>query len=66
MREGLSIGLYGGEPSVSDEVRRRLKDIYPGIDVAYCWSPPFRALTREEDAAAVEELWQPPDPTSSS
>lgn len=56
MREGLSIGLYGGEPSVSDEVRRLLKDIYPGIDVAYCWSPPFRALTREEDATAVEAL----------
>jgi N-acetylglucosaminyldiphosphoundecaprenol N-acetyl-beta-D-mannosaminyltransferase len=53
---GLSIGLYGAEPAVSDEVRRRLMARYPGLDVTYCWSPPFRELSRSEDAAAIEDL----------
>jgi N-acetylglucosaminyldiphosphoundecaprenol N-acetyl-beta-D-mannosaminyltransferase len=55
-RYGLSIGLYGAEPSVSDEARRRLQIHYPGLDVAYCWSPPFRELTCQEDIAMVEVL----------
>ena len=55
-REGLTLGLYGGEPSVSEAVRRRLEDRYPGIVITYCWSPPFRELSREEDDAVVEEL----------
>ena len=54
--DGLSIGLYGAEPSVSDEVRRRLQMRYPRLDVTYCWSPPFRELTRDENAAVVEDL----------
>jgi N-acetylglucosaminyldiphosphoundecaprenol N-acetyl-beta-D-mannosaminyltransferase len=55
-RDGLSIGLYGGEPSVNEAVFRRLKDRYPGIVVTYRWTPPFRELTPEEDNTAVEEL----------
>jgi N-acetylglucosaminyldiphosphoundecaprenol N-acetyl-beta-D-mannosaminyltransferase len=55
-RQGLTIGLYGGEPAVSQEVRRRLTTRHPELTVTYCWSPPFRELTAAEDAAAVEAL----------
>jgi N-acetylglucosaminyldiphosphoundecaprenol N-acetyl-beta-D-mannosaminyltransferase len=52
----LTVGLYGGEPRVSAAVRRRLEGLYPGLDVGYCWSPPFRELSAEEDDAVVAAI----------
>ena len=49
-RERLKVGLYGGSPATVREVRRRLLEGYPGLDVAYAKAPPFRPLTPEEDA----------------
>jgi N-acetylglucosaminyldiphosphoundecaprenol N-acetyl-beta-D-mannosaminyltransferase len=55
-RRGLTIGLYGGEAWVNEEVRRRLQRRFPGLAITYCWSPPFRELTEQEDLAAAEAL----------
>lgn len=55
-RRGLKVGLYGGAPAVTREVRRRLLTRFPNIDVAYVWSPPFRALTTAEDAVVVAAI----------
>lgn len=55
-RRGLKVGLYGGAPAVTDEVRRRLLERFPGIDLAYCWSSPFRPLTADEDDEAVRAI----------
>lgn len=55
-RSGLKVGVYGGEPAVAEAVRRRLIEQYPGIEVTYCWSPPFRQLTAHEDEAVVNGL----------
>jgi N-acetylglucosaminyldiphosphoundecaprenol N-acetyl-beta-D-mannosaminyltransferase len=52
-RRRLTVGLYGGEPPVSAAVRRRLTALYPGLEVSYCWSPPFRELSSEEDDAVI-------------
>jgi N-acetylglucosaminyldiphosphoundecaprenol N-acetyl-beta-D-mannosaminyltransferase len=52
-RRGLRVGLYGGEAAVTDEVRRRLVDRFPDLNVCYSWSPPFRPLTEQEDADVV-------------
>jgi N-acetylglucosaminyldiphosphoundecaprenol N-acetyl-beta-D-mannosaminyltransferase len=57
-RDGLTVGLYGGRPEVTAEVRRRLEERFAGLRVTYAWSPPFRALDEGEDAeamAAIEE-----------
>jgi len=52
-RRGLKVGLYGGEAAVAGEVRHRLVARFPGLDVSYCWSPPFRPLSAREDDDAV-------------
>src|SRR5262245_24796384 len=54
-RDGIPIGLYGGRP----EVLERLADLparFPGLQVAYRCSPPFRALTPAEDETVVRDI----------
>lgn len=55
-RRGLKLGIYGGDTRLAGEVRRRLAARFPGLEVAYCWSPPFRALTEAEDEAVVRDI----------
>ncbi len=55
-RRGLRVGLLGGRPAVTAEVRRRLERACPGIDVSYVWSPPFRELSDAENAAALDDI----------
>lgn len=55
-KRSLAVGLYGAEPHVSEGVKRRLQALYPSLDVRYCWSPPFRELSSEEDDAVVEAI----------
>jgi N-acetylglucosaminyldiphosphoundecaprenol N-acetyl-beta-D-mannosaminyltransferase len=45
--------FYGGAPGVADALAARLTEKFPGLIVAGTHSPPFRALTPEEDAAEV-------------
>jgi N-acetylglucosaminyldiphosphoundecaprenol N-acetyl-beta-D-mannosaminyltransferase len=53
---GLRVGFYGGTQrslaALVSEVKRR----YDGIQVVYAYSPPFRALTPEEDALVRTEI----------
>ncbi len=53
---GLSVGFYGGKQEVIDAMLARAARELPNLKVAYAYSPPFRALTAEEDAAIVEEI----------
>lgn len=53
---GARHALYGGAPGVADELSARLKERFPGAEVVLAESPPFRALTPEEDAAEVAKL----------
>lgn len=55
-RRGLKVGIYGGDERLAGEVRRRLTSRFPGLDVTYCWSPPFRAVTKAEDEAVVRDI----------
>jgi len=34
----------------------KLRGLFPGLVVAYAWSPPFRPLSPEEDAQVVREI----------
>lgn len=50
--------LYGGNPGVAEQLKRRLEILVPGIKIVGTFTPPFRPLlSAEEDAlmAAVEE-----------
>lgn len=45
--------FYGGDQGVAETMVSRLRQQFPGLQVAGSWSPPFRALTHDEDEEAV-------------
>lgn len=53
---GESIYLYGGTPATLEILQRRLTEAFPTLRVAGAESPPFRALTDDEDAATVARI----------
>jgi N-acetylglucosaminyldiphosphoundecaprenol N-acetyl-beta-D-mannosaminyltransferase len=48
--------FYGGGDGVADLLARRLSKRFPGLAVAGTYTPPFRALTREEDDEVVARI----------
>jgi N-acetylglucosaminyldiphosphoundecaprenol N-acetyl-beta-D-mannosaminyltransferase len=48
--------LYGSSDEVLDRLRSNLCDRFPGLQIVGAHSPPFRASTREEDDAEVQEI----------
>lgn len=48
--------FYGGRQGVPDRLIQVLASRFPGFAAVGSWSPPFRALTAEEDAAIVEQI----------
>ena len=48
--------FYGGSEATAAALRQVLPQRYPGLAIAGIESPPFRPLTAEEDAAAVERI----------
>jgi exopolysaccharide biosynthesis WecB/TagA/CpsF family protein len=53
---GYSHFFYGGAPGVAERLAAELKARFPGVRVAGCYSPPFRSLSVEEDAAMVRRI----------
>lgn len=57
---GVSLGrrhyFYGGNDGVPELLADRLRARVPGLDVVGTYSPPFRALTAEEDEAIVTRI----------
>lgn len=50
-KKGYTYFLYGGYPGAVDKIECFLKQNYEGINIVGKYSPPFRTLTEEEDAA---------------
>jgi N-acetylglucosaminyldiphosphoundecaprenol N-acetyl-beta-D-mannosaminyltransferase len=48
--------FYGGQAGVAELLGDRLTARFPGLQVAGTYSPPFRALTPEEDRGIVEQI----------
>lgn len=48
-KHNLTVGFYGGKPEVIDEIIARAKTDFPRLRIVYAYSPPFRALTADED-----------------
>ena len=53
---GLGVGLYGGADETLPAIVHLLEEAYPGLRIAYAWSPPFRALTTAEDVEAAAAI----------
>lgn len=56
VESGVRHYFYGAEPGVAERLAARLKEQIPGLVVAGIESPPFRALTAEEDDAVAERI----------
>src|SRR6476661_9920209 len=48
--------FYGGGPGVPQQLITRLQNRFPGLQVAGGYSPPYRALTADEDAEVVQRI----------
>lgn len=55
-REGVSVYLYGSQPSVLENLQQNLIRQFPNLRIAGSESPPFRPLTPDEDQAAVARI----------
>jgi N-acetylglucosaminyldiphosphoundecaprenol N-acetyl-beta-D-mannosaminyltransferase len=52
----VSVGFYGGSPSVLDALVSTVHLRYPKLRIVFVESPPFRALAPAEDASIVERM----------
>ncbi|MDO8303977.1 MAG: WecB/TagA/CpsF family glycosyltransferase, partial [Sedimentisphaerales bacterium] len=48
--------FYGGKQGVADTLVQKLSEMYPGLQIAGTYCPPFRPLSDEEDKAVVETI----------
>lgn len=53
---GIPIGFYGGDEATLAKLIFEVERQYPGINIVFKMSPPFRKLTEEEDEAIVREI----------
>lgn len=48
--------FYGGGPGVAEELIRRLRQRFAGLEIAGAFTPPFRPLTTEEQNSLTEQV----------
>lgn len=54
--KGLPVGFYGGSPEVLERFVQTMTARFPELQIVYTCSPPFRALTPDEDHRIVQEI----------
>lgn len=52
----LSVFFYGSTPEVLEKLRVRARREEPALEIAGSYSPPFRALSAEEESAVIERI----------
>ncbi|MBI4692956.1 MAG: WecB/TagA/CpsF family glycosyltransferase [Gammaproteobacteria bacterium] len=55
-RDGIPVGLYGSTPQTLSEIRTNYTRRFPGLDVRYTYSPPFRPLADDEEAEVAADI----------
>ncbi len=55
-RTGDRIFLYGGRADTLPVLQEKLLEKFPGLAIAGSYSPPFRALTAQEDASVIQHI----------
>lgn len=58
MTTGYRHYFFGGAPGVPELLAQTMQSRFPGLQVAGCYSPPFRPLSPAEDAQLVAQLNQ--------
>lgn len=53
---GISVGFYGGSPEALEKLSAVVREQFPEIKIAVSISPPFRAVTAEEDADFIQQI----------
>lgn len=48
--------FYGSKEETLKQLQQKLEEHYPGIQIAGMYSPPFRALTEDEDKTVIEKI----------
>ncbi len=56
LEKGYRHFLYGGALGVAEALAGSLQHRFPGIRIVGCFTPPFRALTPEEDFQVIEQI----------
>ncbi|MEE9466114.1 MAG: WecB/TagA/CpsF family glycosyltransferase, partial [Candidatus Neomarinimicrobiota bacterium] len=54
--KGIPVGFYGGTEEVLEQMKANLLREYPGLEIAYSFSPPFRTLTEAENSTIVQNI----------
>ncbi len=57
-KKGYTQYFYGSTPETLALLEQNLKREYPGLQIAGMYSPPFRSLSEQEDAADMERISQ--------
>lgn len=55
-RAEVPVGFFGGRPEVLDRMLAVVRGRFPGLDVAYAESPPFRPPTGPERRATIDAI----------
>lgn len=55
-QDGLRVGFFGSHPQVLQRLLVAVHKWYPGLQVGYAYSPPFRTLSTDEDDVLVEAI----------
>jgi N-acetylglucosaminyldiphosphoundecaprenol N-acetyl-beta-D-mannosaminyltransferase len=50
------VGFYGGTPEVSRLLEAKMRERFPGLQVAFNYSPPFVEFTPAQDAEIVDRI----------
>ncbi|HHC72464.1 MAG TPA: WecB/TagA/CpsF family glycosyltransferase [Thiotrichales bacterium] len=53
---GIPVGFHGGRPEVLERLVAEMKGRFPGLQVVWHHSPPFRSLTIEEEREELEAI----------
>jgi N-acetylglucosaminyldiphosphoundecaprenol N-acetyl-beta-D-mannosaminyltransferase len=48
--------FYGGAPGVAEELKAKMEARFPGVQIVGTYTPPFRPLNTEEDAALTAQV----------
>lgn len=55
-KQGYRLFLFGAADGVAQQAAERLSQLYPGLQIAGCYTPPFRTLSNDEQAAMIQGI----------
>jgi len=55
-KENISVGFFGATPELLLTLRSVLCEMFPGLDIAYSVSPPFREISFDENQKYIQDI----------